>query len=392
MKIKTVCEATGLSDRAIRYYIDEELIYPAYTENYLGRRSYDFSDADVRMLRSICMLRNVDFSVAEIRTMIRRPESIAKTMQELIARKKEAAAKETEMIARLERVDPETLSDVSALADALSVSDIAAPDADVKPHDAKRVFRIVRRILAVVYACLPIAAALFGLNLGFHERHYPVIDPLSIVVTVLLLVPSILMLILPFIKKGGRWKRIVSIVLSVLIFLSVIPAVFVSANINSRSETHDYRNYCRFDAEIPHTDPAITYTFFPTKTHFDTIVDGERIVLGEYCYRNLPAWDYTYDIYAEWPVSPEELESEKTRISELFESAASYWNRMQTQHGVYQCMILYEGSEPFYPAKISYTYFIFAYNEETLRVRYILCDSLEQGIDQPYYLELDWNE
>ena len=61
MKIKTVCEATGLSDRAIRYYIDEELIYPAYTENYLGRRSYDFSDADVRMLRCICMLRNVDF-------------------------------------------------------------------------------------------------------------------------------------------------------------------------------------------------------------------------------------------------------------------------------------------------------------------------------------------
>lgn len=392
MKIKAVCEATGLSDRAIRYYIDEELVYPAYTENYLGRRSYDFSDADVDTLNSISMLRKYGFSVSEIRTMIRNPSSIPQTVQGLLARKKEAAATETELIARLERVEREICSDVSALANALSVSDIAAPDANVKPHVAKRIFRIVRRILAVIYACVPFAAALLGLILGFHERHYPVLEPLAIIVTLLLLVPSILSLILPFIKKGGRWKRIVGIVLSVLIFLSVIPVIFVSANIISRSETHDYHYYCKFDAEIPHTDSAITYSFFPTQTHFDTIVDDERIVLGEYCYRNLPAWDYTYDIYAEWPVSTEELESEKERIAALYESAASYWNRMQTRYGVYQCMILYEGSEPFCPAKISYTYFIFAYNEEALRVRYILCDSLESGYDQPYYLELDWNE
>ena len=28
MKIKQVCEATGLTDRAIRYYIEEELLSP----------------------------------------------------------------------------------------------------------------------------------------------------------------------------------------------------------------------------------------------------------------------------------------------------------------------------------------------------------------------------
>ena len=50
MKIKAVCEQTGLTDRTIRYYIEEGLISPFYTENYLGRKNFDFSEADVAML------------------------------------------------------------------------------------------------------------------------------------------------------------------------------------------------------------------------------------------------------------------------------------------------------------------------------------------------------
>ena len=36
MKIKEVCEKTGLTDRAVRFYIENELIHPDYTENYTG--------------------------------------------------------------------------------------------------------------------------------------------------------------------------------------------------------------------------------------------------------------------------------------------------------------------------------------------------------------------
>ena len=42
MKIKAVCELTGLTDRTIRYYIEEKLISPLYTENYLGRKPIAF--------------------------------------------------------------------------------------------------------------------------------------------------------------------------------------------------------------------------------------------------------------------------------------------------------------------------------------------------------------
>jgi hypothetical protein len=58
--------------------------------------------------------------------------------------------------------------------------------------------------------------------------------------------------------------------------------------------------------------------------------------------------------------------------------------------GDYNCLILYSGDEPFTPATNSYDYIIFAYNDKTNTVRYICCDSLENGDDQPYYLELEW--
>ena len=70
MKIKAVCEQTGLTDRTIRYYIEEGLISPFYTENYLGRKNFNFSEADVAMLKDIAILRKFGFSIAEIEAAI----------------------------------------------------------------------------------------------------------------------------------------------------------------------------------------------------------------------------------------------------------------------------------------------------------------------------------
>ena len=43
MKMKEVCEKTGLTDRAVRLYIENGLVSPKYNENYMGRRNIDFS-------------------------------------------------------------------------------------------------------------------------------------------------------------------------------------------------------------------------------------------------------------------------------------------------------------------------------------------------------------
>ena len=67
-----------------------------------------------------------------------------------------------------------------------------------------------------------------------------------------------------------------------------------------------------------------------------------------------------------------------------------YYEFAELKKGDYNCLVLYYGDEPFSAVTDSYTYIIFAYNDMTKTVRYIYCDSLENGADQPYYLELDW--
>ena len=47
MKIKEVCEKTGVTDKAIRTYIKNGLVFPDYEENYPGRKKFDFSEADI---------------------------------------------------------------------------------------------------------------------------------------------------------------------------------------------------------------------------------------------------------------------------------------------------------------------------------------------------------
>lgn len=56
----------------------------------------------------------------------------------------------------------------------------------------------------------------------------------------------------------------------------------------------------------------------------------------------------------------------------------------------YPLQHMYSTSTPFEEVSDSYTYYIFAYDETSLIVRYIMCDSLENGADQPFYLSLDW--
>ena len=98
--------------------------------------------------------------------------------------------------------------------------------------------------------------------------------------------------------------------------------------------------------------------------------------------------DYTYDIYAEWPLEKEEFDKEVARVQALYESQSSDY--VTVQKGDYTCFFLYDGNPPFEEVTDSYTYFIFAFDEQNLIVRYIMCDSLENGVDQPYYLSLDW--
>ena len=81
MKIKEVCEKTGLTDKAIRTYIKEGLISPHYSENFEGRKSYTFSDTDVQNLKRIIIYRRAGLSLSVIKSVIDNSVSLKEALE-----------------------------------------------------------------------------------------------------------------------------------------------------------------------------------------------------------------------------------------------------------------------------------------------------------------------
>lgn len=398
MKIKAVCEATELTDRTVRYYIEEGLITPSYTENYLGRKSFEYEDSHVQQLKDISVLRKFGFSVVEIRQMLQSPESIIPLTMKLRQRKEAAVNQEQELLRTLSALDTEQSYTVAQLAARLSapVVDIAPPVGDGERNISAIICKVMKLAPFFVNVWLPVPVAIFGLVVSFYSWHFPVIEPIAIVFTVLSLLPTMLVLLLPKISISPKLKRSARSVLIALCVICVPFTLFFSINIVSHSETTELRNYRRFDPDCLANRSSFFLELFPTRPPY-YVVDG-YLDDAHYLYRNLPALDYTYDIYAEWSLEPEDFREEVARVAKLYDEQEQAIATETTEpyittveKGSYTCLIYLPYSPPpFEEVNGSYTYYIFAYDEETLRVRYILCDSLENGYDQPYYLSLPW--
>lgn len=81
MRMKEVCERTGLTDRAVRLYIENGLVAPKEERNYTGRRTIVFDEDDVKILEAVAILRKADFSISDIGRMQNCPDIIADTVE-----------------------------------------------------------------------------------------------------------------------------------------------------------------------------------------------------------------------------------------------------------------------------------------------------------------------
>lgn len=405
MKIKAVCEASGLTDRTVRYYIEEELIFPAYTENYLGRKTFDFSEADIQQLTDIAVLRKFGFSIAEIKEMIQNPQRIVQIIKDLQCRKQAFIDEENKLLQVLLRLDDNATYTVAELAAYLStpVLDTPLPEEDKKWDISKIIITTVKSIIIFVITWCPVVLSVLVLMSRVHEYHYPVFFPPAIALTLISLLPTLLTVVLPKIKSTVKLKPLIRKILLILCVLSIPFSFFWSFGIVSRSETTDFRNYRDLDPECIANRSDLFQDLFPKWPHYfvnEKQPDGSWNAVyldAHYYYQYSLGWDYTYDIYAEWPLEQEEFYEEVDRVKSLFdihapseEDRSTYRNYLTIQKGSYTCLIIYTGTPPFEEATSSYTYCIFAYDEQNLKVRYIYCDSLDDGVDQPYYLSLDW--
>lgn len=108
MKMKQVCQATGLTEKAVRLYMKQELVHPAVTEG-LHNASYDFSDEDVHRLEIIAALRAAEFSMADIREILAHPDQLPdflaehKQLLEGDIRRKQAIAESLDRLTAADR-------------------------------------------------------------------------------------------------------------------------------------------------------------------------------------------------------------------------------------------------------------------------------------------------
>lgn len=394
MKIKTVCDITGLTDRTVRYYIEEQLIAPAYTENYLGRKSFDFSQTDINTLKNISVLRKFDFTIGEIRDIINDANASSTIIANVRYRTENAVSIGEEKLLVLSTLSNERIYTLGQLAEELSKPIVELPEHKeiIKRDIRKIILPMTKTVLTFMIVWIPIALSLFAVMVSINHFYYPVFNPVMIVFAILSFWPSAGVLILAKTKWQNEKKfRRVLLVLCIL----CLPVNFVlSCRITTRSETTDFKNYRDFDADCILNRSQFFQELFPIWPYYfsnEKQPNGswETVYLNaHYLYRMLPAMDYTYDVYAQWPLEKEEFDKEVSRVQALYDNQTGDYDIVQKEN--FTCFFRYDGDPPFEKVTDSYTYYIFAYDEKNLIVRYVACVSLENGVDQPFYLSLDW--
>ena len=396
MKIKAVCDLTGLTARTVRVYIDEQLIAPKFTENYLGRRSFEFSQSDIAALQNIATLRKYGFSIDEIRNILLDSQTSIAIIENVKQRTQIQADEYRERLKALSRVESlkaysvEELSEILLQGEAEIQLPIELPKRNVK--------RIVKSAVIFLIVWLPFVLVIGGIINDITTYAYPKINIANVILTLLTLIPSISILVITKLKPNI--KRTVKRIILCLCVVAIPFSLVMPYGIVTRSETTDFRNYRDFDPDCLATRNKVFNEVLPTWPHYFENVkseDGEWEAIyldAKYYYRFFYGMDYTYDIYAEWPLEADKFGEEVQRVKGVFGKAIADntygYKFVEIEKGEYTCLILYSGDEPFQKATNNYQYLIFAYSETTNSVRYIYCNSLENGVDQPYYLQLDW--
>lgn len=155
MRMKDICAQTGLTDRAVRLYIENGLLSPKREQRYSGRDSIIFDEEDLRTLEVVATLRRAEFSIADIREMQEHPDTIPALLDLHRQKLGEEIRAKQEVLASLQNPDESDLASPAALARHLRAS---APsnkplkeETHMTPHDIKRIIRArIPSLLALV--------------------------------------------------------------------------------------------------------------------------------------------------------------------------------------------------------------------------------------------------
>ena len=419
MKIKEVIAITGLTDRAIRLYIEKDLVKPEYDENYNGRKSIDFSEKDVEQLKKISLLRKADFSIPEIRALQEGGETAQKIIKEYVNRLNEKIQYSNEIIEKISTLANEENITIDVICERLSsnLENEKVPAEDMEPSPKEQKEKTVFTVISVIGMVLSGLAGFLTLmfNIGYYrfpafvQYNVNLKEPIIETVLSLLVIGfseyffivlfalslSVFIIYKKNIKIGKKKdkKKVIAVIFSVILAIALLLSPFASMlqafAFESRTENPD--NYLKIDygIGINNTEDLL---IFPRAIPWDA--ESEYLHIGKnysdttkYYYRYAPdLFGYAQDIYAEWKLFSQNYDKEKERVLGLGtivrEEEKGDW------HIVYFCEEIDKDVDSDFCEY--YRFLFFAYNDKTQTVRYVFAAGDEQTIGTPYFTAVEW--
>ena len=409
MKIKEVIAATGLTDRAIRLYIENGLVTPENQKSHNGRNNYNFTQADVECFDQIALLRKADFSLEQIKTLKSGGESAKEVLIAYLATKKESVVTGQKIVDALKDIPQQEIVTIDYVCEKIKASfeNTPLPDADRKATKGELLEKWLMRIPAIIFLAF---WGLFGLGvwLTYREdfvfpRYYT--NPINYIGTAYILIPVLAAIIVLFLyrkyvllpekRKKRRWIAGIALAIALLVCVQPIGMASIMLMPPVYSETDDPENYLSLGRYARAYGDDI-YKLFPANIPRSAIAEDSRwyppdkfLKTTKYYYYFQEVIDPSFQIYAEWILPEDEFAEELNRVRNYYPDDAN----QQVQWGNWVCMSFTDDTLDFDEAKdkIDYYYLLFAYNEKTGGVRYIASYSMDCGREEdPYFLALEW--
>ena len=135
MKIHEVSLRTGLTEKAIRLYIQNGLIHPHVEEGF-HRNSYTFSETNVKELEEIAAFRKAGFSLFEISLIKEMPEKLPELLNTKLLSLEMEIEEKKKIKDSISRLEVHELADASRIANTLRST--IKKDDEIKETVSKR--------------------------------------------------------------------------------------------------------------------------------------------------------------------------------------------------------------------------------------------------------------
>lgn len=404
MKMKEVLAQTGLTDRAVRLYIDNGLIAPDIEENYSGRKNIEFSQTDIDRLKNIALLRKIGFSIPDIKEISQGGENTKSIIEAFIKQKQENIESDTLILEQIKNISLDSKITMESLCLQLSsaAENKQVPKEDLqlpKAEKRRREDYIAIAIIGII-APLIIMTTLILLRCVGHKNLVFDFETIMMYIHLfsgwfIIIVLSLVMLLINRPKFVSEKKQRIRKHLSRILFSINTFAVFAAMGgsslalmlaMHTQEYTTDPNDYMSLGSYYGSVEKEEILKVFPSEipesqVMYNGLFKDKYKPSTVYYYHNMESLDDVSDIFAQWQLPRKEfLEEVKLKQSSAVETVKKgNW-----------IICYYIGNEAEEAKEGYYNVLAFAYNENSLTVRYMYSANIGYSEYSPYYLSMDW--